>query len=513
MRIEDVPSLATSRVMYRPWVQMTIVGLVLAACHFLMTFADPFSADDQGLQYLLSRSWARGESLFARWDLLYIPGQYSYFGSLMRVLGEDLWVHRLGGSVLVGASAAILFRSVRHEAGVVLGVAVAMIPLLAAKPQGPTLLAMALVAGAALRIARPTPIGGRVVFTLAVISGLMFGWREDSAVLSTVVALAASIRWQRSVLSLGLVVVGFGVGFAGWLFVMTIHGESVTAFVRHVLHRVVFLVERLFAPTLSVLDAPGLGSDRSLRSIGSAATPLLVATPLLFYLWLLAGEAARWWRRIVVRREVAVSAVVGLCYWPQFGWERPDVFHFVTHLPVFVLSMVCVAATWAPASRQRFAWLLVITAAATVTVRAAETRLHTTVPYPTPAALQIGARLRVPGDSPPPWANLPRSHGDTMIVLGFAPGLYVLEDYPAGTMLLSTHARVLADPDKTAKLKVELQRPSVRWVIAPDDPLAPTDWLTQDVGTFLLRHFEPANPESANGLWKRRQVPPGESFD
>jgi len=60
---------------------------------------------------------------------------------------------------------------------------------------------------------------------------------------------------------------------------------------------------------------------------------------------------------------------------------------------------------------------------------------------------------------------------------------------------------------QTAQLKADLLRPSVRWVLAPDDPLTPTEWLTRDMGTFLLQHFEPATPEAPNGLWKRRDDP------
>lgn len=491
--------------MNRPWVQMTTVGVVLAACHLLMTITDPFSPDDQGLQYLLSRTWARGDSLFAHWDQMYIQGQYAYFGSLMRLLGEGVWVHRLGGSLLVGASAAILFRGVRREGGVVLGIAVALVPLLAAKPQGPTLFAMALVASAALRVARRDPVGSRDVFLTAVVTGLLFGWREDSAVLATVVTLAAAVRrgWWPG--GLGLAAAGMGLGFGAWLLVMMVQGESTATFVGHVLHRVGFLVERLFAPTITLADAPAVGRDWSLRSIGSAATPLLVATPLVFYLWLLGREALRWRRGDAVSRGVVAAALVGLAYWPQFGWERPDVFHFVTHLPVFVLALACVAASGAPASRRRVAWLLCIAAAGTLTVRAVETRLQLTVPYPTPAGHRIGARVRA-SDSLA-WANLPRSAGDTMIVLGFSPGMYVLEDYPSGTRMLSTHVRVLARPDKTVQLKEDLLRPSVRWVLAPYDPLTPTEWLTRDVGKFLLRYFEPATPEAPNGLWKRRDEP------
>jgi len=93
-----------------------MVCAVLAVVVFLsFDLWRPFNMGDEAFRYLLSRSWARGENLFQRFLVLYPTGSYAFYGSIMRMLGEGLWVLRLGRAVLGGAAVFLLFVTLRRR--------------------------------------------------------------------------------------------------------------------------------------------------------------------------------------------------------------------------------------------------------------------------------------------------------------------------------------------------------------------------------------------------------------
>ena len=480
--------------------EAALVGLGIAMLHLLLTVHEPFSVDDQGLQYLLARTWARGESLFANWDVLYPIGRYSWYGSLMSILGEDIWVLRLGGSCLVGAAGALFFATLRRLGSLGLGLGVSFAPLLIAKPQAPTILASAAVVSAALYVASVAAISRRALLLLAMLAGALYGWREDSAILATLVVLVAVFRRRRTVEALLPVTAGLLIGFGWWLLVMLLQGESVGDFVGHVAHRVGFLFTRVFEPTMDHFHVPQLSELNSPKDVVPLFVPLLIVLPALTYAAILGREAWRWRQERTARWLAVAAGLAGMAYLPQFAWERPDLVHFFSHLPVLVVTTAAVATGWSPPWRRRAVVLLPVLLGLTLLARVVEVELEGTASYPTPAAAAIGAAIAGGETELPPWAGLPRASGETLIVLGFGPGWYVLEGYPAGTRFLSTMSRQLSSEEARDALRADLARPTVRWVIFLHGAVH-GGFLPADVGEFFTARYR-----QVGASWKQWEL-------
>ena len=85
--------------------------------------------------------------------------------------------------------------------------------------------------------------------------------------------------------------------------------------------------------------------------------PLLVVLPFVVYGSLLWIQLRRRRTGRAVQRPALAAAGLGLGYLPQFAWERPDLSHFIYHLPVLLVAVVVLGAVVLPPSRGRWAAL------------------------------------------------------------------------------------------------------------------------------------------------------------
>ena len=89
-----------------------VAAFVLATVlHAVADSGAPFGIGDEGFRYLLSRSYARGEVLHERYQVLYPTGQYVWLGTVMRLFGEELAVYRWGCALLGGLGGSGSLRS------------------------------------------------------------------------------------------------------------------------------------------------------------------------------------------------------------------------------------------------------------------------------------------------------------------------------------------------------------------------------------------------------------------
>lgn len=462
----------------------------------------PFDFGDEGFRLLLSADWAHGVRLFETYRLQYVPGQYVLYGSLFRILGDGYVAGRLAGSLMVGLSATVVFQAVRRLATVRwawlagLGVAVVAFPR-------PATLASTLVLVAAmdlgLRWSRPgePPVGSGWVVGVSTLAGLMAGLREDAAVLLAVLAIVGVAARRRPGDLLRLVLPAMVAGFLPWLGVFALRGEA-GAFVAWVGHRMLFLGERLAQPTRPHWTLPD-DPLSSLHALGTALFPLLAASPPFLYLAVAAREALRRLRSRALSAPALAAALAGAAHLPQFLWERPDPTHLHYHAHLEVAVAVVALATLAPRWRRGGgvvgAVCLCLFAAVAVLHRTGEPLLR----YPAAPGRGIEVPVRYP---PPAWAPLPAHPGETLIVLDWGPGWYMVEGLPAGTRYLYTGERNDLGPVQVAELARDLRAPSNRWVISRSLASAPAA-----VVRTLGHCYRQQDVWQGWRLWARRPCP------
>ena len=478
-------------------------GLGGALVLHLLISGRSFDVGDEGFRYLLARSWARGENLFAHFQVLYPTGEYVWFGALMRALGERLAVVRLGNAILGGAAVAVFYSAVRRRVGLLPAAALGAALTLTLVPQ-PKILAMAAVFAVALTLFDELAPGRRWVVGVAALAGTLAAVREDSAFLALAVAVAAVARRRRPAELATCLLPGLALGFAPWMAIEWLRADALP-FLAHVGYRLAFTVERLAIPT-HVGWRAAQRLPRSTEEAKMAVLPLVWILPPAVYLGMLAREAVRWRGARSLHRPALAAALTGFAYLPQFLWERRDFFHFQAHLPVLLAAIAVAGSASAAGSesaspRRRLGTRLVaggLIAVGLLGLGSAVLRRLVTpvVPYPTAAARRIGATF---AGGVPPWAGLPREAGETLIVLGWGPGWYALEGLAPGTRYLSTFSRHVDTPERRRELADDLARPTNRWVVRPQSAEVPAE-----AQAILERLYDPRQPWRGWVLWERR---------
>ncbi len=482
-----------------------LAALLATAAIFLLRRGQGLDLGDEGFRYLLSRTWAEGGDLYRLVHLLYPAGQYAYYGVLLRLLGPKLDVLRLGGAVLGGSAVALLFWTFRRLGSAPLAWAAAAAVVLSCAATFATA-ASALVFALSLDLARhlgvgseggavPPPTAGRMV-AIAALAGGLANWREDSAVLAGALALVALALRRRPRELLTRVAPAVVAGFLPWLALAGLRGEA-AGLLAHVGHRMLFLVDRLGAPTHPGWQTPAhpLASP---RTFAIALFPVLAALPPAVYAALLVREGVRWRRTGRPRLPVVAAALVGFAYLPQFLWERPD----VTHLRAHAHLLIAVVAVWvASLDRRRLRGAGIAALAGLALLAAAykvlQNRRSPTVLYPCCEGRKIGARVPAP---PPPWAGLSRTERGSLVVLGWGPGWYVVEGLRPATRFLYTGERNGLDPAELAEVRRDLERPAVRWVITGEPGVLPPEHLE-----VLARSFRQTEIWHGWRLWRKRE--------
>lgn len=478
-------------------------GLVSTLVGFAAGRGRAFGLGDEGFRYLLSRAWAEGEPIHRLFHLLYVPGQYGYFGTFLRALGPELETLRFAEAVLGGAAVAVVVLTVGRLAGPALTAAAgatlafATLPGFASVASGLVLLAAVALA---VRASEGRAPGPGWLLAAGLLAGLLAGWREDSAVLALAVALAAAAvrRWPslpRATLdALCLVLPGALLGLAAWVALFALRGEG-WELLAHVGRRMLFLVGRLDEPTRpgwSFPEAP----FASRSDLLAALFPFAAAVPPVIYAGILLREGLRGRRVQPVSWSAVAAATVGIAYLPQFLWERPDHDHLWAHLHLLA-GIVAVAAAGESRRWRRLAGAGLV-AAALLCAGFGATRGggEETVPYPCCQGRRIGASVPAP---PPPWAGLSRRGGGSFLVLGWGPGWYAAEGVRPPTRFLDPSARSLT-PEEVAELTADLEDPDVAWVIT-----ASLRDLPPEAVEALRRLYEPEARWRGRGwrLWRR----------
>ncbi len=441
----------------------------------------PFNLGDEAFRYLLARSWARGENLFERFMVLYPTGQYVFFGSVMRVLGEGLWVLRLGRAVLGGTAVFLLFITLRRRDASPLPWALAL-AVATSCVAGEKIFASTLVLCAVFVLADTAGPDKRWLFISAAAAGFLAGWREDGAVLMAAVAVLWVFRRRRPMELITVAVPAAAAGFAFWVVIEWVRGDA-TSFVHHAAHRLAFVAERFADRTNVVWDFPPKRLPRSPFEFASQIMPVLAAVPVLVYGGLLAQQFLRWRRTGGVQHVVVASALAGFAYLPQFLWERPDIWHFIDHLSILLTVVAFAAAALTPSGRRRVAAVLLVLGVVSGGAKILKARTVDVVTYPTESGHKIGIGLN---GHPPEWAGIPKAPGETLIVLGWGAGWYVAEGIDPGTRFLSTFSRHLPTEAEQKELDRDLENPRNRWVIKAHGAAAPDIYLPVIRGSYTL---------------------------
>lgn len=457
-----------------------LLGWGMAAWLFLQR---PLDLGDEGYTYLLARSWARGEGLYSRFEMLYPPGEFLWIGTSMRLLGETLPAFRFGAASLVGLSVGVLWSVLSGRAGRLWAAGAALWVVALALPAGAFKTVGMVVVLAAL-LATITAPRRSVVLASAALAGVMLGWREDAAVLLGLVA-AAGWWWERSsrlALEMGL---AFATGFAFWLVPLGLSGEA-TAFLGHVVDRAVLLAVRFVDPARPAWVSPQ--EIRSLQQLANALLPVLTWVPPILY----AGALLAWWRdrSSASARDLLAAGLFGMAFLPQFLWERPDLPHLLFHAPVFGVALTLVAKGWSP--RLQRVTLAVLALTAGTWAFEAQRVAASGRAYP----VGLGARLGVVLGNLPKWVGRIEAEGGTVIVLGWSPGIYLLEGNGPGTRYLSTFPRHLDDHD-VAALAHDLHAATNRWVVLAYGPRPPA------LEAVLQGRYRLVASSSIGQLWGR----------
>ena len=454
-------------------------GTVATIIAVLLTWNAPYRLTDEGFRFLLARTWADGGSLFEHFRLLYLPGEYVWFGGWLGAFGSTLHTIRVANAVLLGLAAALLYLAVRSSTGPDFQhtprsprrpaslLAPVLAPLLAltvavATPAEPKLFAMALVIAFGVRLFDRRPPTAILAGGAALSAGFLGAIREDSAVLLAMVAGALALRRQRrELLTRALPLVGLG--FSPWILLFGATGE-LGPFLDHAMQRYSFLIGRLAEPTTVIWQR----QSALPTSLEQMKATLFLATawiPVAVYLALLGHSLLAWRRHGTIQWPWIGTALLGFAYLPQFLWERADFRHFRAHLPILLIAIVVLTLS---ANRHRQSLILAVAGLFLMIILGSlgwhGLRLHHehVAPYPTTAGRAIGASVL---GAPPPWAGLPSSSGETLIVLTWGPGWYTVEDLPPGTRQLSTFARHVGRPAVVDELVTDIRRRSNRFVV------------------------------------------------
>jgi len=477
----------------RPRLEIGLVFGAGTAIALLLGLTEPFGISDFGFQYLLSRAWARGEDLYRGYQVIYPTGQYAWYGAVLRVLGEPVWVFRLARALLMGTSAGLLFAVLRSRGGRLLAWSAAL-ALAASGIPSATTLSMVLVFAAALSVAGERVPSHRVVLVAAVLSGVLVGWREDGAVLAGLVVVAAVWRRRRPSELLTLALPGAVLGFLPWILVAMARGE-VASFAQHLVHRFAFLLQRLPQP-----ERPPwcpVFPPLSPRQAAELVLPALVAAPVAVYLLMLFSAWRSRRRGLDMPGVMVAAALVGFAYLPQFIWECPNFHHFRAHLPVLIGAVAVGAGVFGGPLRRMATIGLACLAAVAAGGLFLQHALAGGVVYPTVEARRIGAALE---GGAPPWAGLDRRPGETLIVLGWGPGWYVVEDIPRGTRVLLPSPRHLSTEEARRGLAAELKRTSNRWVITG----FATSQVPQEILDVLAARYREGGSWQEWLVWERK---------
>lgn len=485
------------------------VGLGATLLVFALGWGRAFGIGDEGFMFLLADAWAAGEPLFARWEVRYPPGQYVWLGSWLAVFGRHLEVLRLAAACFSGAAAALVFAALAPWTGRAPAAAAAFAGAVAGVASAATP-ASALVLAAALRLARPEAVPVRRLAALGAGAGLLVGWREDSAVLLGTVVLSAAVLGRaptggRSDLAKRLVlpVLAAGAGVLAWVAVGALGGEA-GAWAAHLGRRLLFLGERVADGGPGFPRPPGGleallagGAPVTPRRLALALLPLALVVPPLLYGGLLADQLRRRLRRGPVDPALVAAALAGATYLPQIFLERPDLPHLRAHLHLFAAVAVLAAVRLPAPARRARRGVAVAAAVAAATLAAAaglvaQHRAADAAPYPCCGGRAIGAHLE---DGTPPWSGLPGRAGDTMIVVGWGPGWYLLEDLSPGTRILV--ADRTADERAAARLAADLAHPANRWALVTPTSAPPAAL------EVLRRHYRRRAAWAYWELWER----------
>ena len=453
------PHAATARVLPLP----AVLGIAAAAgaVTFLLSRSQPFGLSDEALEYFVGRAFARGEDIFRFGHLgPYLPGQYAWYGSLFALLGDGVWVLRLGRALLVAAMAAPLARVLSRYASRVAALAAALTIAVVIYASATTFASGLVVAVALGVLAGPAPPSRRGVLGAALLAGFLCGVREDSAVLALGVACAACWR-RRSWRDLATAVApGLAAGFAPWLLLFALRGE-LPGLVAQVGNRFALMATRVAYPHRAEWGFSRAALLASPRSFAISLLPLAAAVPVLTYAGMLAAQARRRLRQRPLHLPAVVAGLAGIAYLPQFFLDRRDLWHLRAHLHVFV-AVAAVGIGMLSLRRQRAAAGLMGCAALVGAAGiVAQHRLARATPYPCCEGRRIGAALE---GGVPPWAGFGQG-GGTLIVLGYGPGWYAVEGITPGTRFLMPFDLYLRRPQDRAELIADLAAPANRWVI------------------------------------------------
>ena len=441
------------------------------AVAFLLLNGQPFGLQDDGFRYLLSRTWARGAGLFGSFDLLYPPGAYVWFGSWMRLFGEQVWVLRLGQALLVGLTAGLVFRPLHRHGGP--GVAWSAALLLGVIGTGwGKMAAMAAVAAAVLSLDRVREASSFRFLLLGAGTGLLLGWREDSAVLLGAVTVISLLFGRCGRRAWAWAAAGAAAGFGAWVVLFWLRGES-AAFVTHEAHRLWLLADRLTPAGRTHAAWPAPGRVASPRDLAAAVLPVVQYVPLAVYLGLIAGYVTSRLRR------------------------RPWLYHFRSHLAVLVVAAGAAAGALGGRWRRGVAATFTGAALAAFVLIAWQHHSHPGARYPSSPGRTAGVRL---AEGAPPWAGLEFESGETMIALPWCPGWYAVEAVPPGTRILSALPRHLRHRGTLGRLEADLSRPGNRYVIVK----GPAGGLPPPLRRLVVGRYRPAESWSGYRLWERR---------
>jgi hypothetical protein len=480
----------------RSWTGPLACALTACTMSVVLCLQQPFGVHDEGFQYLQSWAWAHGGLLFSRFDVLYPIGQYVWFGTLMRLLGDGLWVLRVARALLAGVAAGVFSAAVRRVAG---GHAAWVVALACATVtvNAPTVVASSIVFSGAMQLVATARIPRRSVFVLGAAAGLLAGWREDAAFLALIVACLAVVLRREPREAATRVLPGLLAGVAPWRLITASRAE-VLPFLAHLGRRFLFLFQRLPHPVRHHYRW-ALALPNSPRELAALFVPAFWILLPVTYLAIVAYQIRQWRGGREIRWPAVAAALVGLAYLPAFLWELPDLPHLRSQLPLLV-AVLGVASSTFTAFRRRLLVTGLFVFAGLLTVGLAVQHWVSQVPlYPCGEGQRIGAR---PEYGIPPWAGLPRRPGETLIVLGFGPGWYVLEGLEPGTRFLATDLHHMARPEKLGQLVDDLRRTQNRWVIAIAGGVQGGE-IPPAASTVLAKEYHRVNVWSGWELWER----------
>jgi hypothetical protein len=465
-----------------PWAAVVAAATLL---HRLVTWNQPYGLTDEGFLHLVSAAVARGDGLYERFDMLYGPGLYQWHGLWMVLFGDGVFGFRMGVAILGGVVCAVLVAMIRPHVGwpVALGAAAAV--ALTATGNPVTFGWIVAMASAVCTLSGAAP-SRRDVLLVGVAAGLLVVWREDAAALLGGVAFAAVLRRRRPFELFTLVAPAFTAGVVFWVLVLMPSGDA-WPMLDHVFRRVLFLFQRFSVPHVEHASGWFDGPVRTPREVAMRLFPILGMVPPTVYVVLLIRAVVRAWRDRVWPSPSAVAAAVALPLTAYYLWERPDIWHLRTHLPLFVAVVGLAAGEFGSRWRPWVAGMLAALGVTGGVGLALQHRAARAVAYPTPAAAEYD--ILVEGGVPP-WAGRLDGTSDVFVVLPWGPGWYMAEGVAPPTRVLNAHPRAVAFAGGPGALVEDLIRPEVRAVISfgrtPRSGLTIPDEVTR----ALHRHYE-----------------------